>query len=141
MSLILNKISTLFTREVLKFFCEVFENQFTQEITNLYTHFQGDISIFRKRSKSRQSIQDIIEDVFHLYLALPFKMGSSKGKGLSPKSKKIHQLAKALAHKTKGRILLEKLFREVSKSSEIKYEEIAELIFELVQNKALIPYY
>jgi len=119
----------------------VFENQFTREIYNLYTHFQGDISIFRKNSKSRQNIEEIIEDVFHLYLALPFKMGSSKVKSLSSKSKKICQLAKALAHKTKGKILLEKLFREVSKSLEIKYEEIAELIFELVQNKVLIPYH
>ncbi|MFW9867457.1 MAG: hypothetical protein ACFFEN_15280 [Candidatus Thorarchaeota archaeon] len=94
----------------------------------------------RKKSKSRQSIEDIIDDVFHLYLALPFKMGSSKGKSLSPKTKKICRLAKEIARKTKGKILLERLFREVNKSSDIAYEEIAELIFRLVQNKVLLPY-
>ncbi|MFX1478216.1 MAG: hypothetical protein ACFFCI_08790 [Promethearchaeota archaeon] len=94
----------------------------------------------RKKSKSRQSIEEVIEDVFHLHLALPFKMGSSKGKTLSPKTRKVCQLAKTIANKTKGKILLERLFREVNKSTDIAYEEIAELIFRLVQNKVLLPY-
>jgi len=137
-SLILNKIPTLFAREVLKFFCELFEGQYENEIYNLYTNFQGDISIFRKQSKSKQSIEDIIEDVFHLYLALPFKIGSTKGRKFSSKSKKVYQIAKALSHKTKGQFSLEKLFNEIIDSSELKNKEIAELIFELVQNKVLL---
>ena len=137
-SLILNSIPTLFTREILKFFCELFEGLYNREILELYTHFQGDISIFRKQSKSKQSIEDIIEDVFHLYLTLPYKLGSTKGKKLSPKSKKVYQFAKVLAHKTKGRFLLEKLFYEISGSSKLNNEEIAELIFNLVQNKAFL---
>jgi hypothetical protein len=137
-SLILNKIPTLFTREVLKFFCELFEGQYKREIKGLYTEFQGDISIFRKQSKSKQSIENIIEDVFHIYLALPFKLGSTKGKKLSSESKKIFQFAKDLAHKTKGKFLLEKLFNEVSKRLRLSSEEIAELIFNLVQIKAFL---
>ena len=137
-SLILNHIPTLFTREILKFFCELFEGQYKREILELYTYFQGDISIFRKQSKSKQSIEDIIEDVFHLYLTLPFKLGSTKGKKLSPKSKKVFQFAKVLTHKTKGGFLLEKLFDEVSGSIKLNNEEIAELIFNLVQNKAFL---
>ncbi len=139
-TLISNIIPTLFTREVLKFFCEIFEDSFHREIRDLYSRFKGDISIFRKESKSRQSIEDIIEDVFHLYFTLPFKIGSSKGKKLSPKSKKIFQFAKALIHKTKGQIYLEKLFNEVNKSFTFtKNEDLAEIIFYLVQNKVLLP--
>lgn len=82
-TLILNKIPTPFTREILKFFCELFEGQYENEIINLYTNFQGDISIFRNQSKSKQSVEDIIEDVFHIYLTLPFKIGSSRGAKLS----------------------------------------------------------
>ncbi|MBY8992411.1 MAG: hypothetical protein KGD58_16815 [Candidatus Lokiarchaeota archaeon] len=137
-TLILSKIPTLFTREILKFFCEIFEGQYENEIANLYTKLQGDISIFRKQSKSKQNVEDIIEDVFHLYLTLPFKIGSTKGKKLSSKSKKVYQIAKTLSHTTKGNYSLERLFNEIVDSIKLDKEEIAELIFELVQNKVLL---
>ncbi|KKK43633.1 hypothetical protein LCGC14_0471460 [marine sediment metagenome] len=138
-SLILNQRPTLFTREVLKFFCEIFENQYFREISELYTFFQGDISIFRKESKSRQKIDDLIEDSFHLSLTLPFKVGTSKGRKLNPKSKKIFQFSKTIAHKYKGHISLEKLFHQAIVSLKLNNEEIAEIIYELVQKKALLP--
>jgi hypothetical protein len=137
-TIILNKIPTLFTREILKFFCEIFESQYENEIINLYTNFQGDISIFRKQSKSKQSVEDIIEDVFHLYLTLPFEIGSTKGKKLSSNSKKVYQIAKALSHKTKGDFSLERLFNEGIDSLKLTNEEIAKLIFDLVQDKVLL---
>ena len=137
-TVILNKIPTPFTREILKFFCELFEGQYENEIINLYTNFQGDISIFRNQSKSKQSVEDIIEDVFHLYLTLPFKIGSSRGAKLSSKSKKVYQIAKALSHTTKGNFSLERLFNEIVDSIKLDKEEIAEIIFELVQNKVLL---
>jgi hypothetical protein len=139
-TLILNKIPTLFTREILKFFCDLFEGQYEHEINRLYTDLQGDISIFRKQSKSKQSVEDIIEDVFHLYLTLPFKIGSTKGIKFSSKSKKIFQIAKSLSHKTKEGFSLEQLFDEIIDSLEFNNKEIAELIFELVQNKVLLTF-
>ncbi len=138
-TLINKNLPTLFMREVLKVFCEIFEDSYSSEIRDLYSHFKGDISIFRKKSKSRQSIEDIIEDVFHLYFNLPFKLGSSKGKKLLTKSKKIFQFAKVLIHKTKGQIYLEKLFHEVNKSFTFTNEDLTEIIFDLVQNKVLLP--
>jgi len=138
-TLINNDIPTLFTREVLKFFCKIFEDSFSREVRELYTHFEGDVSIFKKESKSKQSIEDIIEDVFHLYLTLPFKIGSSKGKELSTKSKKIFQLAKVLIHKTKGHIYLEKLLKELGNAFTFNNEDLTEIIFDLVQNKVLLP--
>ena len=138
-TLIKNNIPTLFAREVLKIFCEIFEDSYNREIIDLYSHFKGDISIFRKESKSRQSIEDIIEDLFHLYLNLPFKIGSSKGKKLSPKSKKVFQFAKDLIHKTKDFVYLEKLFNEVSKFLTFNNADLAEIIFDLVNTKILLP--
>jgi hypothetical protein len=138
-TLINNRIPTLFTREVLKFFCEVFEVSYEHEIRDLYTKYEGDISIFREKSKSRQSIEEIIEDIFHLHLTLPFKTSSSKAKKLSPKSKKIYQFAKALIHKNKGYIYLEKLFNEANKNFKLNNEDLATIIFGLVQKDVLIP--
>ena len=138
-SLINNKIPTLFTREVLKFFCEVFENSYEREIRELYTQYKGDISIFREESKSKQDIEVLVEDIFHLYFTLPFKIGSSKAKNLPPKSKKIFQFVKVLIHKNKGSIYLEKLFNEVGKNFDFNNEDLAELIFNLVQKNILIP--
>ena len=78
------------------------------------------------------------KDIFHLHLTLPFKLGSTKGKKLSSKSKKIFQYAKILSHKMKGGFLLEKLFDEFSSSFKLNNEEIAELIFKLVQTEVFV---
>lgn len=139
LTLVLKHKPIPFTREVLKFFCKLFENQYEREIRELYTKFKGDISVFRKDPYSRQSLEKEIEDIFHLYLTLPFKIGSTRGKKILPKAKKIFQFAKGLAHKAKGQILLEKLFFEVSKSFKLSNEEIASLIYRLVENEVLLP--
>jgi hypothetical protein len=138
-TLINNKLPTLFTREVLKFFCEIFEDSYEREIRELYTNFKGDISIFRQESKSRQNVEVIVEDVFHLYLTLPFKISSSRTKKLSSKSKKIYQFAKVLIHKNKGSIYLDKLYNEANKEFSLKNEDLAEVIYGLVKNKILLP--
>jgi hypothetical protein len=138
-TLILKYKPTRFTREVLKFFCKLFENQYEREIQELYTKLVGDISVFRKDPYSRQSLNKELEDIFHLNLTLPFKLGTTRGKKLSPKAKKIYQFVKVLVHKEKGQILLDKLFTEVSKAFDFTNEEIADLIFTLVETEALLP--
>ncbi|MFX1593192.1 MAG: hypothetical protein ACFFCL_10905 [Promethearchaeota archaeon] len=138
-TLILKYKPTVFTRKVIKFFSKLFENQYEIEIKQLYTKFEGNISIFHKDPYSKQSLNKIIEDLFYLFLTLPFKIGSIRGKKISPKAKKICQFAKVLAHKTKGQILLEKLFVEVSKSFKLGNEEIASLIYSLVETEVFLP--
>lgn len=138
-SLILNMRPTLFTREVLRFFCLMFENQFILEIKELYTRFQGDISIFNKVTNSKQSTEEIVEDIFHLYLTKPFRLGSTKLKKLSSNSRKIFLFAKTMVHKTEGELSLINLFYNVSESFNLTNEDIAEIIFELVQKKAFTP--
>ncbi|GAF82208.1 unnamed protein product, partial [marine sediment metagenome] len=70
---------------------------------------------------------------------LPFSIGPLKGKKLNSESKKIYQFAKVLIRKTKGHFYLVKLFNEVGKSYSFNNEELAEIIFDLVQNKVLLP--
>ncbi|MFX0002173.1 MAG: hypothetical protein ACFE9C_10580 [Candidatus Hodarchaeota archaeon] len=126
-----------YTRELLKFFCKLFENQYDREIQESYTKFEGDISVFRKDPYSKQSLDKELEDIFHLYLTTPFKFGSIRGKKLLPKIKKIYQLAKPIVHKRKGKILLDTLYKESSKSFELNNEEIADLIYKLVESEAV----
>jgi hypothetical protein len=138
-TLILKYKPIRFTREVLKFFCKLFENQYEREIQELYTKFEGDISVLRKDPYSKQSLDKELEDIFHLNLTLPYKLGTTRGKKLTPQAKKIFQFAKVLAHKEKGNFLLDKLFSTVTQSFELTNEEIADLIFSLVETEALIP--
>jgi hypothetical protein len=138
-TLILNKLPTLFTREVLKFFCEIFENQFNKEIYGLYSDFNGDISIFKTASNSKQSTETIIQDVFHLYLTLPFKMGTIKGKKYSKNARKVWRFITNLIKKNGDGLFIERLFNELSESFKISNQEIADIIFELVQKEILLP--
>jgi len=138
-SLILNEKPIPFTRELLGFFCSVFEEQYGQEIKNLYNHFQGDISIFRKNKKSKENIDLIVEEVFHLSFTYPHKIGPSKGKKISSNTKKVFELAKSIANKTKGKIFLSDLFVEAIDSLDFENNEIANAIFYLVQKDFLLP--
>lgn len=138
-TLILKYKPIVFTRGILKAFCNLFENLYEREIKELYSKFNGDISIFRKDPYSKRTLNNIIEDVFHLYLIYPFKISSPRGKNMSLKSKEIFQIAKVLSHKAKGQILLDKLFTEISNSFTLSNEEASSLIYELIDKKVLIP--
>ena len=138
-TIILKYKPILYTREVLKFFCKLFENQYEREITELYTKFEGDISVFQKDPYSKQSLKKEIEDIFHLYLTFPFKIGTLRGKKIPPKAKKIFQFAKVLSHKKKGGFFLDKLFFEASKSFRLNNEDLGSLIYSLVEAEAFLP--
>ena len=138
-SLILNEKPIPFTRELLGFFCSIFEEQYGQEIKNLYNHFQGDISIFRNNKKSRENIDQLVEEIFHLSLTYPHKIGLSKGKKISSNTKKVFELAKSIANTTKGKIFLSDLFVEAINSLDFENNEIANAIFYLVQKDFLLP--
>jgi hypothetical protein len=138
-TLILKYKPIRYTREILKFFCKLFENQYERELEELYTKFEGDISVFQKDPYSRQSLDIEIQDIFHLHLTLPHKIGATIGKKISSEEKKIYKIAKALSHKQKSHILLEKLFKEASKSNRLSNEENAKLIYNLVESDVLRP--
>ncbi|MFW9879194.1 MAG: hypothetical protein ACFFG0_39445 [Candidatus Thorarchaeota archaeon] len=138
-TLILKHKPIIYSRDVIKFLSKLFENQYEREICDLYTHYHGDISIFKKDPYSKQSLDKIIEDLFHLYLTSPFKIGPFRGKKIPVKLKKIIHLAKLIAHKTKGYFLLEKLFNEACKAFKFENEQIAELIYSLVEKGVFLP--
>ena len=138
-TLIINQKPTLFMREGLNWFSIIFEKQYEGEIKDLYTKFQGDISIFRPNSTQKKSIYDIIDEVFHLSLTFPHKLGSSKKKKMTRQTKKIWHIAKQISHKNKGQILLEKLLKEAKNTLDYDEKEISNIIFHLVMGNYLIP--
>lgn len=128
-----------FTREALTSFCNRFEKLYNQELRDLYTKFDGDISIFHRISFYKVTVDMIADDEFHLRFTLPYKLGSTKGREISLQEKKIYQLAKEIAHKSKGQILLETLLTRAKNSLELDNLEISDLIYDLIQNEILSP--
>jgi hypothetical protein len=138
-TIIINQKPSRFTREALHSFSIKFENRYGREIKHLYTKFKGDISIFKQDSMTRESVDGIIDEVFHLSLTLPHKLGFPTGKKLDNRTKKIWELAEDLAHKTRGKILLGNLFSEAKKAFGFDNKEITDSIWTLIQANYLIP--
>jgi hypothetical protein len=138
-TIIINQKPTRFTREAIHSFTIKFENRWGREIKHLYTKFKGDISIFKQDSMTRESVDSVIDEVFHLSLTLPHKLGFPTGKKIGSKCTKIWQLAEDLAHKTRGKILLGNLFSEAKKALQYDNKDITDCIWELIQINYLMP--
>ncbi len=137
-TIISNQKPIIIAREVLTSFCNRFEKLYNHELKELYSEFNGDISIFQRKSLYKVSVDMIVDDEFHLRLILPYKMGSTKGKEISLKIKEILQIAKDVAHKNKGRILLGPLFTKACQVLKLDNVEIAMLIYNLVENEIFV---
>ncbi|MHA1294825.1 MAG: hypothetical protein ACTSQJ_19470, partial [Promethearchaeota archaeon] len=131
-TLIINQKPTRFTREAIHSFSIKFENRYGREIKHLYTKFKGNIMVFRQESATRESVDGIINEVFHLDLTLPHKLGFPTGKKMSKQTQKIWNLAEDLAHKMRGKILLGELFTEAKKQFGYDNKVITDSIFNLV---------
>ncbi|MGQ4873545.1 MAG: hypothetical protein ACP6IY_05660 [Promethearchaeia archaeon] len=138
-TIIINQKPTRFTREALHSFSIKFESRYGRECKHFYTKFNGNVNIFKENSPTRESVDSIIEEVFHMNLTLPHKLGFPTGKKLSAKTKRIWNLAEDLAHKTKGYVLLGALFTEAKKELGYDNKDITDSIFNLVQAKYLLP--
>jgi len=137
-TIITNQKPIIIAREALTSFCSRFEKLYNQELRDLYTEFNGDISIFQRKSLYKVSADMIVDDEFSLRLTLPYKLGSTKGKEISLKKKEILQIAKDIAHKNKGRLLLGTLFTKACHALKLDNVEIAMLIYNLVENEIFI---
>ena len=126
-------------RESLVSFSSRFEKLYNEELRELYSEFNGDISIFQRKSLYKVSVDMIADDEFKLRLTLPYKLVSKKGKDITPKIKDILQLAKDIANKNKGRIFLNKLLIKAGQTLEVDNLETTLLIYDLVENEILIP--
>ena len=138
-TIIINQKPTRFTREALHSFSIKFESRYGRECRHLYTKFSGDISVFRQDSVTRESVDGIINEVFHMNLTLPHKLGFPTGKKLSKTTKKIWNMSEDLAHETKGYVLLGDLFTKAKKEFGFDSKDITDSIFNLVEAKYLNP--
>ena len=137
-TLITNQRTILIAREILSSFTNKFEIIFNQELKDLYTKLKGNISIFRQVSRLKD-MNSLINNEFYLQYTSPYKIGSLKGKKLTPISKKIFQLAKTLLHKKKNSFLLKELLSKTNSSTDFTNIDSSNIIYELVQNNTLIP--
>ncbi len=138
-SLIINQKPTLFTREGLNWFSILFEKHYEHEIENLYSEYKGDISIFTTDVEHRRSVYDLLDEVFHYSLTLPYKLSSSKTKGMSQITKEIWQIAKQISHKSKDQFFLKILLEESKMSLAYDENEIKDSIFYLVMGNYVTP--
>ncbi len=138
-TIFLNQKPTRHTREALNLFSKEFENHFGGKVRNLYSRFQGDISIFQEESITKKTVEEIIDDTFHLSLKLPYKLGPKKGKKIIEESKKMFNLAKHLSRRTKKIISLEDLLHDAEEKFDYNTNEIIYLISDLIENELLIP--
>ena len=88
---------------------------------------------------TRESVDGIIDEVFHLSLTLPHKLGFPTGKRLDSTTKKIWELAEDLAHQTRGKLLLGNLFAEAKKAFGFDNKDITDSIWQLIQANYLMP--
>ena len=128
----------LITRKILNSFCNKFEKLFNQEIRDLYTKLEGNVLVFRQGSRLKE-LNALINNELHLQYTVPYEIGSLKGKKLKPDSKKMHNLAKNLSRKKKDHFLLKDLLSKTNSSSDFDDVNSVDIIYELVQNKILVP--
>lgn len=138
-TIFLNQKPSRHTREALLFFSREFENNYGGRIKNLYSRFQGDISVFQQESITKKTVEEILDDSFHLNLKLPYKLGPTKGKKILEESKKLLNLAKHLSRKSKKTINLEDLLYYAEEKLDYNTDEIIYLISDLIENELLIP--
>ncbi|MHA1819829.1 MAG: hypothetical protein ACTSU2_10405 [Promethearchaeota archaeon] len=136
-AVIINSKPNRFTREALHSFSIRFESRWGKEIRQLYDELDGNINVFREATETRASASDLVEEVFHLSLSLPHKLGlpMKKMKGLT---KAVWQVAENLA-RGKGYIFLSDLVEQCRNTLKKDVVYINDAIFEIVSRGLLIP--
>ncbi len=136
-AIVINKKPDRFTREAVHSFGIKFESRWGREIKNLYGEHEGNVTIFKMDSARRGSADTLVEEVFHLSLALPHKLGlpTFKMKGLT---KKVWEVAEELA-RGKRFILLGDLLTTAREVLRKDIHDVSDEIFTLRQQGAIIP--
>ncbi len=134
---IINQKPNRFTREALHAFGIRFESRWGREIKNLYTEFDGNIKIFLENTERKGNVGVIVEEVFHLSLSLPHKIGIPMRKFKSKLTKKVWEAAEDLA-RGKRYIFLADLVESAKNKTGEKAVYINDSIFEIVSQGLLI---
>lgn len=136
-AVIINQEPNRFTRETLHSFGIRFESRWGKEIRQLYGELGGNVSIFHETSDTREAADDLVEEVFHLSLSLPHKLGipTKKLKGLA---KDIWNIAENLA-RGKDFIFLSDLIEAAKNNLRKDIVYINDSIFEIISLGLLVP--
>ena len=73
--IITNKTPDKFTREAIHSFGIKFSSRWTKELKILYADLNGDLSVFKNRTSMTGNVDDLVEECFHLSMAMPHKLG------------------------------------------------------------------
>jgi len=134
---LLNKTPDHSTREALHTFGIKFSSLWARELKTLYTELNGDVNIFKQRNTMGGNVDDLVEECFHLSMAMPHKLGTpaEKIKGFT---KTVWNLAEELA-RGKQYILLGELLAICKERTDKGEPAISAEIFGLTQKAMLIP--
>ncbi|HMF31128.1 MAG TPA: hypothetical protein VKK79_06925 [Candidatus Lokiarchaeia archaeon] len=135
--IIINKTPDRFTREALHSFGIKFSSRWARELKVLYSDLNGDVSVFKQKTSMAGNVDDLVEECFHLSVAMPHKLGmpSFKMKGFQ---KTIWSIAEELA-RGKQYVLLGELLSAAREKTGKQESAIAAEIFGLIQKAAIIP--
>ncbi|MBD3351008.1 MAG: hypothetical protein GF364_05925 [Candidatus Lokiarchaeota archaeon] len=137
-AIIINQKPNRFSREALHSFGIRFESRWGREINKFYDEHQGDVKIFHEHSDTRASVDDLIEDVFHLNLSLPHKLGLPLNKIKDKLTRAVWGIAENLV-RGRGYIFLSELVEAAKNNLSREVVYINDSIFELCSRGLLIP--
>jgi len=136
-SIIINQKPNRFSREALHAFGIRFESRWGREIKKLYEEFDGDTKIFYKSTDTRANADALIEEVFHLNLTLPHKLGLPLNKIKDKLVSSVWQIAENLV-RGKGYVFLSELVETAKNELNKDVSYINDAVFELVSQGLLI---
>lgn len=137
-AIIINQKPNRFSREALHAFGIRFESRWGREISKFYDEFEGNTNIFHQKSETRANADDLIEEVFHLTLSLPHKLGLPLDKIKNKLTKEVWQIAESLV-RGQGYIFLSDLVDTAKNQLDREVVYINDSVFELVSLGLLIP--
>jgi len=137
-AIIINQKPNRFSREALHAFGIRFESRWGRELKKLYDDFDGDTKIFYQTSDTRANAEALIEEVFHLNLSLPHKLGLPLNKIKDKLVRAVWAIAENLV-RGRGYLFLSELVETAKNQLDKQVAYINDAVFELVSRGLLIP--
>jgi len=135
--LIISAKPNRFTREALHSFSIRMESRWGRELKKLYEQLEGDIDVFHKDTDTRESLNSLVNEVFHLDFTLPHKMGLPPN-DLKRMSRKVWEVGEELA-RGKGYIILGELLTEAKDRLNRSKAVISDIIYDFVTRGSMTP--
>ncbi len=135
--LVISQKPNRFTREALHSFSIRMESRWGRELRKLYNELEGDINVFHKNTDTRENLNRLVDEVFHLDFTLPHKLGLPPN-DMKRNTKRVWGVAEDLA-RGKGYILLGELLTEGKDRLNRSKGVIADIIFDFVSRGAMTP--